>query len=76
MNRMRIKQKKGKYGFVDESGKWVIKPKFDEAGDFIEGFAAVALAGKYGYIKPDGSWLVEPKFDRQGFSVKDSPRWH
>ena len=50
------------WGFVDEEGKWVIKPKFRDAEDFSEGFAAVKLDGKWGYIKSDGKWLVEPRF--------------
>ena len=31
----------GKYGFVDENGKVVIEPKFDEAYDFKGGFAII-----------------------------------
>ena len=53
----------GKFGFIDEAGNWVIKPKFSEANDFTEGFARVELDYHlYGFIKPDGSWLVKPKF--------------
>ena len=26
-----------KYGFIDKSGKVVIEPQFDDAGDFSEG---------------------------------------
>ena len=50
------------WGYVDEEGKWVIKPKFSDAEDFSEGFAAVKLDGKWGYIKSDGKWLVKPRF--------------
>ena len=54
----------GKFGFVDEAGNWVIKPKFSDANDFTEGFARVELDyHSYGFIKPDGSWLVKPKFE-------------
>lgn len=52
----------GRWGFVDEDGDWVIKPKFSDAEDFSDGFAAVKLDGKWGYIKSDGKWLVEPRF--------------
>ena len=63
----KLTAKKGeneKFGFVDEAGNWVIKPKFSDANDFTEGFARVELDYcSYGFIKPDGSWLVKPKFD-------------
>ena len=64
---MKLEPKKGDnnlWGFVDEEGKWVIKPKFRDAEDFSEGFAAVKLDGKWGYIKSDGKWLVKPRFYR------------
>ena len=53
----------GKYGYVDEKGNWVIKPKFDDACDFEDGIARVELDEKYGLIKTDGTYLFEPKFD-------------
>lgn len=62
---IKLEPKKGDnnlWGYVDEEGKWVIKPKFSDAEDFSEGFAAVLLDGKWGYIKSDGKWLVKPRF--------------
>ena len=29
-------EKKGKWGYVDEQGKWKIKPKYDSAEPFVE----------------------------------------
>ena len=29
-------QVNGKYGFINKNGKWVIKPRFEYAGDLIE----------------------------------------
>ncbi len=52
-SRGRIKLK-GKYGFINENGHIVIKPKFDTAKDFRHGITEVSRKGKTKYIKPDG----------------------
>lgn len=39
-----------KWGYVDRTGKVLIKPRFDEERDFFHGLAGVALDGKWGYI--------------------------
>lgn len=51
------------YGFIDETGEWVIDPLFDFAGDFVEGLAVVEQNGQYGFIGPDGTVVVEPQYD-------------
>ena len=33
----------GRIGFIDREGKWVIKPRFDTAGDFQNGLAIVRV---------------------------------
>lgn len=69
------------YGFVDETGEWVIEPKYKEANNFIDGYAAVNQNGKWGFIKPNGEWHVKPKFDQirtfyDGFAqVKLNDKW-
>jgi len=37
----------GKYGFIDKSGKYIIEPQFDLAGDFAEGLAAAEVGKKW-----------------------------
>ena len=37
----------GKTGFMDRSGKLVIAPQFEEAGDFSEGLAPVKVRGEF-----------------------------
>jgi hypothetical protein len=55
-----------RYGYVDRSGKWAIKPKFCEAQGFSEGLAAVRVDRKgwhfYGYIDKQGRWAIQPQF--------------
>ena len=62
----KIELKKGdndKYGYVDETGKWVIVPQFDYAYDIDDTPVMVILNGKHGFINPDGSYLSEPVYD-------------
>lgn len=59
--------KSDKCGFIDHSGKIVIKPTFLDAADFSEGLAAVKIktpaGGKYGFIDASGKIVIEPQFD-------------
>ncbi len=52
-----------KWGFIDTTGNFVIKPMFSEVGVFSEGLAAASdSSGKWGYIDESGKWLIKPKF--------------
>lgn len=55
----------GKFGFVDRSGKIVINPEFDAAGQFLKegGLAPVGIGGKWGLINRKGKYVVNPQFD-------------
>ncbi len=53
----------GKYGYIDESGDYVIKPKFQDAWSFIRGSAIVKENGKYGMINKDGEFIIKPTYD-------------
>jgi hypothetical protein len=58
---------RGKWGFMDKTARVVIEPKYDLAGWFSEGLAAVMVEGKWGYIDPSGKFVIEPKFDAAGW---------
>ena len=55
-----------KYGFVDRSGKLVIPPVFEGAGDFSEGVAAAEDRGKWGFIDRSGKWVIPAQFGSVG----------
>ena len=59
----------GQWGFVDETGKEVIPPKYDWVDHFYEGFAAVRLIadGKYGFIDKTGKEVIPLKYDKAQF---------
>src|SRR5918999_477356 len=49
---------RGKYGFIDGSGRVRIRPQFDGALPFTEGLAAVRLGDKWGFIDPSGKVVI------------------
>lgn len=59
--------RKGKYGYRDKDGEFVIQPQFDYAGEFCEGLAVVGLGKfpgtKWGYINLQGQVVVPAQFD-------------
>ena len=53
----------GRWGFIDRSGNWAIKPRFTQYGEFSEGFAwAAEKKTAYGYIDKTGAWTIRPRF--------------
>jgi hypothetical protein len=59
---------KGRWGYIDYSGKYKLPAEYTEATRFVDGVAAVAVVENdrsvWGYIKSDGTWLVKPQFER------------
>ena len=64
-----------RWGYLDNTGKFVIKPKFDIAEDFHNnGFAVVWQDGYQGIIDRNGEYLLEPvygnlRIDTSGFII-------
>ncbi len=51
------------YGYIDKTGKFVIKPQFDGAGTFDgSGLAPVRLADLWGYVDAKGAFRINPQF--------------
>jgi hypothetical protein len=57
-------------GYIDRSGKWVVKPEFTSAHRFSEGMAGVSEKGCIGskYIDGNGKEVVKQGFESEGFS--------
>jgi len=53
----------GKYGFIDESGAFAIKPEYDMAWPFFNGLARVKREGKCGFVDEAGSLAIPLQFD-------------
>lgn len=53
-----------KWGYIDETGEYVIEPQFKYAGYFSEGLAAVQnkTTRLWGYIDSSGEYVIEPQF--------------
>jgi hypothetical protein len=49
-----FRQQSSKWGYMDTTGKIAIRPRFDWAGDFSRGIAAVLLDGKCAHIDKSG----------------------
>jgi hypothetical protein len=53
-----------KWGFIDSTGAWIVRPVFDAAQPFVDGKSYVFLNGKSALIDLNGTYLVEPIYDR------------
>lgn len=50
-------------GYIDPTGKFIIPPKYTDAGIFSEGFAPAKINGKWGFINSGGNFFIQPKFE-------------
>ena len=41
-------------GHIDEAGNWVIEPQFDDASNFVEGYAWIQIGDKQGFVSRTG----------------------
>ena len=60
---MPLRNHEGRWGFVDKSFQWVIRPKYEWAAEFSEGLAAIESDRKYGYVDKNGTEIIPPKYD-------------
>ena len=49
-------------GYIDATGRTIITPRFEDAGDFTEGLAPALVEGKWGYIDATGTFVIAPRF--------------
>lgn len=71
----------GKWGYINDAGKFVVFPKYEFANDFAEGLAAVKVNGLWGYINGNGKYVIDPQFqDAYNFTsdvarIKQGEHW-
>lgn len=53
----------GKWGYIDTTGAWLVKPQFDMAQEFHDDMAVVRVEEKHGYINLKGELVIEPQFE-------------
>jgi hypothetical protein len=58
-----VSPKHGKFGYIDTTGKLVIKLKYDFAKEFHNGLAGVEIKNKWGYINRKGELVIPPIYD-------------
>ncbi len=65
-------EQRGKCGFLDDKGNWVIQPIFESVTPFNGRKAAGAKEpdGNWGLIDQNGLWILKPKYD--SISIFDS----
>ena len=56
--------KDGIWGYMDNTGKIIISPKYERANGFSEGVAAVKRGGKWGFIDRNGLIIVPCEYDK------------
>ncbi|QIU95088.1 WG repeat-containing protein [Bacteroides faecium] len=56
------RDKKGRVGLVDAKGKFVVKPKYDEIGNFEGGLAKVRIKDKFGFINEKGDVVLKVQY--------------
>ena len=56
-----------KWGYVDTSQVWIIRPQFDAALAFSEGLApAMREPDGWGFIDRQGEWVIQPQYAAAG----------
>ena len=64
--------RRGMWGFMDRTGRVVIKPAFLNERDFFHGLAAVEWPdGKWGYINERGKFAIPARFDEARDFIDD-----
>ena len=64
-------EKTGKWGYVDENGKKIVRFKYDHVENFSEGLAKILLNGEYGYIDMNGKEVIPLKYKNAGNFSED-----
>src|SRR5262249_33300947 len=55
---MAVASAAGKFGYINKSGQWTIKPQYRAAGDFSNAFAPLVTEKGYRYIDKRGAEIL------------------
>lgn len=62
-----------KWGFIDNTGSFIVPPLYDVVGPFSEGLASVLIESNVGFINREGKVVIDPKFDLpDGWNIKEN----
>lgn len=56
-------EKDGRYGYLTNTGVWILQPEATDAKPFLEGVAVVQQDGLYGVINTAGDYVIPRKYD-------------
>jgi hypothetical protein len=59
----------GLWGLIDKSGKWIVKPTYQDVTAGGEGFFGVQLGDKWGYVDTKGAMVIQPQYEAVGLFV-------
>lgn len=74
-------KKNEKWGFINENGKEICPPLYDEVSSFNEGLAGIKNNGKWGFVNKNGKEICPPLYNdassfNEGFAaVKKNNDW-
>jgi len=66
---------KGKYGYANVYGEFVITPQFDYASEFSDDIACVRKGKKWGYINAQGTPIADIKYEAIQNNFTDGLAW-
>ncbi len=55
-----------KWGVIDTSGNWMVKPEYDFVGPMFQNRARYNTKGRWGYLDSKGKVLIAPRYDWAG----------
>lgn len=57
-----LQNQKGKYGFADSTGTYVVKPAYDMATPYVDGISRVRKGSKWGLVNSNGEPITPVKY--------------
>lgn len=51
------------WGYINNTGKTIIKPRYKSVGHFSEGLVPVRLKGTYGFLNSKDKFKIKPQYD-------------